>query len=380
MSIASETATTTITTVRFNDHYPLNGFKLLEVSSDVLDDLQSTGRLVIKGVDKNDEAVLCTSIKTYVLKSAHTSNSMMLTHQQTGSNTYSIESLQQLHYELTEIPPRLATIKTHLLKRPIDNNQCFNNVDGMVIDNGTDVSTAVGYTMPQLESLVQASPLEIQQYLNSVLHVFHIGDRIALFSERYHERLVELILTEININGWSSHSIPINECIEKIGDTPRQALEYIFHIYATKCEDKMSSNSDQYYKLDTNMICIFRGKQILKSVGVMPMDKFLEKWTDSVPVGFTPRFDMLKGVAVATVAKNNNKPTATYLSEEDLPIMPKDRFIQLFKINTKWSLPELEPYIRPIITQDAGLESFVLKFARSAPVPGSKEKIYMSRY
>ncbi|EFA77629.1 hypothetical protein PPL_12236 [Heterostelium album PN500] len=343
-----------IITVTFGDQYPNDNFKLLEINNEILQDLNLNGRLYIKGVDKGDEAILCTSDKTYIMKSAHTSNSMMLT------RDYAILSLQQLHYEMIEIPPRLAALKSILLKRAIDSDTYDIN--------------SVGYHLSELESLVQASNQQLKQYMDSVLNVYYIeNDKASLLSDRYHARIVDLILTEITINGWSYQSIPIDECVSKIEVKSKSLLDYIFKIYASKCQE------DGYYKLNSDLICIFRGKQILCENKSMEMSKFMESWIDVLPIGFTPKFEQLSGIAITTT--KSSKPFATYFNQEELTIVPKDRMTLMFKQNPKWTLPDMLPYIKPILpANEKSIETFILKFARATTAPGTKEKIYISRY
>ena len=64
--------------VEFSDHLiDLGSLKILEVPNTLADELMSGASLTIRG-DANDSAVLCSNNKTFDLKEAETSNSLLL--------------------------------------------------------------------------------------------------------------------------------------------------------------------------------------------------------------------------------------------------------------------------------------------------------------
>ncbi|EGG17915.1 hypothetical protein DFA_08916 [Cavenderia fasciculata] len=393
--------------VSFIDQYPLNCYRLIEVSNDILNDFKTNEKLIIKGNGPNDEAVLCTSTKTYSIKSAFTPNSMLLSirkNKSSSSNTATtssmdvddsssasttnistptkqappssssslssieIHSLLQQQYELTEIPPRLSLLKTTLLKRPVEN-------DESEIDGSDD---SIGYSLSEIISSTQASEAEIRQYIQDKLHVFYINqDRIALLSETYQHYLIDLILTEITINGWSHSKVPLNECIQKIENQPKQLLEYTFRIYGSidnSVKDK--EENEIYYKLDTNLICINIANQLFKEKQNWTRDKFMEQWIDKLPAEIKPSIDMLKGIAITPII--GKQTMVNYLNVEDLSFVPKDRFAHLFKQMPKWKLSEIDVYIKPIVPPENTIEQYLTKFTRTMTV--DKEKVYMPKF
>ena len=116
--------------------------KLLEVSKDIANSLTRGDVLTIRGGEE-ENAVICSREKTYDMKEAETSNSLMLVPQivlpdaitTPGSRTLSFSSVSGIFHkylELIEIRPRLRKMKDLLMKNPYNEDARRDEVRGNV--------------------------------------------------------------------------------------------------------------------------------------------------------------------------------------------------------------------------------------------------------
>ena len=116
--------------------------KLLEVSKDLANSLSNGDILTIRG-QESENAVICSKDKTYDIKEAETSNSLLLVPEivlpgsisKSGSRSLSFSSVSGIFHkylELIEIRPRLRKMKDLLMKSPYNEDTRRSEVKGNV--------------------------------------------------------------------------------------------------------------------------------------------------------------------------------------------------------------------------------------------------------
>ena len=116
--------------------------KLLEVSKDLANSLSCGDILTIRG-QESENAVICSKDKTYDIKEAETSNSLLLVPEivlpgaisKSGSRSLSFSSVSGIFHkylELIEIRPRLRKMKDLLMKSPYNEDTRRGEVKGNV--------------------------------------------------------------------------------------------------------------------------------------------------------------------------------------------------------------------------------------------------------
>ena len=116
--------------------------KLLEVSKDLANSLSSGDILTIRG-QESENAVICSKDKTYDIKEAETSNSLLLVPEivlpgsisKSGSRSLSFSSVSGIFHkylELIEIRPRLRKMKDLLMKSPYNEGTRRGEIKGNV--------------------------------------------------------------------------------------------------------------------------------------------------------------------------------------------------------------------------------------------------------
>ena len=116
--------------------------KLLEVSKDLANSLCRGDILTIRG-QESENAVICSKDKTYDIKEAETSNSLLLVPEivlpgsisKSGSRSLSFSSVSGIFHkylELIEIRPRLRKMKDLLMKSPYNEDTRRGEIKGNV--------------------------------------------------------------------------------------------------------------------------------------------------------------------------------------------------------------------------------------------------------
>ncbi|KAK5574564.1 hypothetical protein RB653_009817 [Dictyostelium firmibasis] len=364
--------------ITFSSDYPNSEYRFLEANQEILDQIKNNKKLVIKGSLK-DEAVLCTDDKTFAIRAGHTSNSMLLI----SKDSNKIKVALQYHLELTEIQPKLNVLKDLLYSKAINNSLDFE-----------DDESSLGFSFDEIIDRIQSSEKEIQQYL-SKLNTLIYKNRYIILSEHYEFKILELILSEATIGGWNLDSIPIDKCMENIR-APEFILKHCLQLYSKQKSSLSTTNeetttttttttttsNENICSLDFNKICIFRAKQLLtlSTKSNMKFEEFMDNWKDTLPVGIQPNFSMLKGIAILITSPTNPKEISVkFIDESTLPSIPKARFKELFQISTRWTIDDIEPFIKPTIPPGNSLEQFILTYSR--PITTSTgEKMIVTRF
>ncbi|KAG7668985.1 hypothetical protein Ndes2437B_g06719 [Nannochloris sp. 'desiccata'] len=270
--------------------------KLLEVSEDLLQELQESG-LCFKG-GLNEEAVMCSSKQTFAVKQVETTNLVLMVNpDQNAAPTPSAPSPQaaptppghlaglatqaeihaeasnqppvtvsaivKSHFELVQVAPRLHALDAALQDRPIgsleeeeeggnpdaaepmdthintdrlDKNTCSSNND----------SQSLGKTWDELLSLVQASSNELAAALTE-RNAVCIDGKWRGIDPIHLGTLLELILLTAVEKGWSLDAIPAVEAGEVLaphGFSP-ELTEHCLKIFSKPVLPVGGSNSQE---------------------------------------------------------------------------------------------------------------------------------------
>ncbi|KAM9979498.1 hypothetical protein ACTFIY_008764 [Dictyostelium cf. discoideum] len=373
--------------ITFSSDYPDTNYRFLEANQEILDQIKNNKKIVIKG-SLTDEAVLCTDDKTFTIRAGHTSNSMLLV----SKDTNKIKVALQYHLELTEIQPKLNVLKDLLYSKAINNSLDFEDDENLL-----------GFSFDEIIDRIQSSEKEIQQYLLKLNTLIH-KNRCIVLSENYEFKILELILSEATIGAWKLDNIPIDKCIENIR-APEFIIKHCLQLYSKQKSSTNSSggssgsNGGEEIKgygdddkdndeinicsLDFNKVCIFRAKQLLtlSNKSNMKFEEFMDNWKDTLPIEIQPNFSMLKGIAILIPSSTTNpkEKSVKFINESILPTIPKARFKELFQISTRWSIDDIEPFIKSTIPPGNSLEQFILTYSR--PITTSTgEKMIVTRF
>jgi len=334
--------------------------KLLEVTKDVAECLKSGDILTIRG-DESENAVLCSSNKTFDIKEAETSNSLMMldkvifpvniekttSDRKLGWST--VGGVFHKYVEIIEIRPKLRKVKEVL-------SQNLYNED-------TRREGKKGKSLSDLLETIQASEEELRQGLQHYECVC-VDDSWFMLDQDYQMMVLSRILKFFDENSWKFDLVHKIETVEALSELVNEEIvSQVFDLYCDKIE------SDDF-KLNREKVSRFFGDFLLAANSGYVLPEFLEMWQKAVPEGVETNIDQLSGLVL--VDNEKSPPIIKRFSEEDLPCNIIDRLGILFSARERWTLNEISPFIEPLTTKKLNVNALLTKYARPLNVDGVK--------
>ncbi|KAG8332275.1 Sister chromatid cohesion protein DCC1 [Homalodisca vitripennis] len=387
-------------------------YKLLEINPLVISALKEGQKVVFRGA-RDDKAVLCTEDKTFEVKEAETSNSLLLLPElklaedckgddedvrqleerklfsiQVSKNQPSVNmnipdsplACWELHpqspvqivgvfhtyLELRLIKPRLRRLKSLLEPSSYRGSE----LEADLLESGVRL-----YTTVDLLREVQASEQELTGGLED-LGACCIDGKWRLLEFDYHFRVLSYFLNLIDSNSWNVSSIPYRETIDNLQDLmPMYILEHVFHQYCEMSGDR-DDEGEPLYSLLEDKTCRFLAEVLLRPAGRFNLQDFLQAWQDSVPEGLQTDLKQLDGIALTDL--NARPQVIWFFPETDLPEDIQERINVLFEIRDKWTLDQIHPYIEKLTTEKQNVNALLTKHARASNINGVR--YYSSRH
>lgn len=264
--------------------------------------------------DPDENVVLCTSDKTYDVKEAETSNSLLLVPEllfaastgldetiQNNSMDDSDTSLDKSNASLNKStdsddgkPPRkienkdiVNTFFTYYELKPCKPKLSKlvkllepSKYQGPELEYAIDKSKLLTYEA--IFDQIQASRKELDQELIKV-QAINIDGYYRVLDFDFEFRVLSYMLDLIEENSWPLEKVSKEVTFESLKQlVPESILEAVFGFYTieTTVEDGV-----QYYKYRQDQVCRFLARVLLKSAGKFNLVEFLQAWRDSVPEG-----------------------------------------------------------------------------------------------
>ncbi|CAH3173248.1 unnamed protein product [Porites lobata] len=364
-----------------NDEY-----KLLELPPNILESLNTGDNVTIRG-DHQDEAVLCTEKATFDLKMADTSNSLLLVPEcilfkdeefQSEVSPLVFREVSSCHttyFEVKHSRPRLEKLKYLLSENLYKGPENETNLEDIAEENITNRNTL--YTLSDLLSKVQASKAELIDALMK-MEALEIDGHWRLLDADYKEHVVVRILSLLEEKDWSYEAIPAKECCDILEELePRNILEHCLNCYGEITDmDSDTGEGTVHYRFLEDKICRFYAEYLLRQAGRFNYHEFMESWLQSVPEGMSTKSEHLSGIALTDM--KSIPPVIWHFPASELSDDPALRFMKLFKVQPKWTLEEIEPYIRNLVAPGQSLNALLMKFARSSK-DATGVKVYNSK-
>lgn len=204
----------------------------------------TTYRLVIRGLE-NDEAILCSPKKSYVLKSVHISNSLLVYKQNGEDGVLAASDCTRHYYEVTPNIP--------------DYSRMLDLMSTCLYDGQNDDYRKL-YGEEELRQLMQMSDAEFNQMLVD-LNVFEIRGALRMFSDDFASKYLQTAFAYGNANGWNLSSFPFDDfyCNLKedgVDDAELDVISKVFRIFTERKNER---------RFDDGKVCRFIAKTLLKS-------------------------------------------------------------------------------------------------------------------
>ncbi|KAM9163393.1 sister chromatid cohesion protein DCC1 [Pangshura tecta] len=345
---------------------------LLQLEPGLCAELEAGHSLVIRG-EKDEQAVLCSKDKTYDMKIADTSNTLLfipgcktpeqLLGDQASCNIIhtQIAGFSNNYWELRKCRPKLKKLKKLLMENPYEGPE----------SERERALTDSKHTMEDLLDRIQASEEEILQQLQ-VINACKIEGYWRVLEFDYEMKLLNHVTQLIDSESWSFNKVPLSICLQELGPLePEEMIQHILLSYGMRYTDE----DEVYFEMNADKICTATAQMLLQNAVKFNLAEFQEVWQQSVPEGLTTRLDQLKGLAL--LDRNSRPETIFLLKVEELPEDNQERFNKLFTIREKWTEADIAPYIQDLCAEKQTVAALLTKYARSSLQNGVK--VYNSR-
>lgn len=373
----------------------MSRLKLLEADDHILEQIKEGKSVSFKGA-LNEKVVICTESRTYEVKEAEISNSLLLIphlKQAQATSRSPIKSpkggvntsLDSSTEEVEEPVDSIDTVERRdVVKIFHDYFECrqvkpkYRKIIDLLRltkysgpENEHLVDRSLLFRFNQLLDTVQCSKEEFQDGLKKY-RAIEIDDRIRMLDSEYEYRIVTLLLALIGENSWDLDEIDKDVSVESLqGIVPYEAADGVFDLYTEKSERFPGK-----FKYREDLVCSLFAEKILQQGLKFQIDDFLTTWQETLPEGFKADEKYLRGIGI--IDREGNVPCVKALNEADLPTNLLVRLVTLFKTKERWNLEQIEPYIECFTTPTLGVTSILAKHTRSLVVNGVR--IYVSKH
>lgn len=291
-------------------------FKLLELNEHLVSAIEEGQTIQFKG-GLNEKVVLCTDNKTFEVKEAGISNSLLivpdLKHGQATSTSplkspknaanSSLDKSANTSTESIEdedIPMRRHQESRVVKKICHEYFECrevkpkFRKLGDLLQmsrysgpENEYCIDRSILFTFDQLLNTTQCSRAEFENGLRA-FRALTIEKRIRTLDIEYEYRLLSLMLGIVTENSWPLDRVDRDETLASISETiaPAHIVASLFDLYAKPSASEGSSKANKMlYVYDEALVCRTIALNILQQGTKFHLKDFLDTWQSALPDG-----------------------------------------------------------------------------------------------
>jgi len=351
--------------ISFSPHLTGQDVVLVEVPKDVAEEVAAGGTMVMRGREE-DNTVMCTHNRTFDVKGAETSNSMLLVPELslpadiagTGGTCLDGRQLQWRtvtgvsynYLEISRCRPRVRRLRETLSNRTYTETTSREGGDGV--------------RLSELLETIQASEEELRKGLSDVEGVEVAGMWYKLDTD-YKMNILNYILRFFDENSWNLDCVKKKETVEALKDlVPDSLVSQVFDIYC----DIMDGGDGDEYLVNNDKVCRFYGDYLLSSASSFNLAEFSTMWQEAVPTGLKTNIGQLDGLVIV----DSDAGTVKRFLEADLPDNIQERLSVLFQSRERWTVSEITPFVKELSTEKLNVNALLTKYARPVTVAGVK--------
>lgn len=365
--------------------------KLLELNPHLMKQIEEGQTLCFKG-GLNEKVVLCTETKTFEIKEAEISNSLLLIPgiklaQETSKSPLkspkgmnksldrSCDDEEDLdihrdlerkeilcifhdYYECREVKPKYRKISDLLQLTRYSGPENEHAIDRKLL-----------FTFDQLFDTVQCSRGEFLEGL-SFYKAIQIDDYWRCLQFEYEYRIISLMIAVIGENSWNSDEVDKHTTVEALdGICPLEIVDGLFDIYT-------EPGKPNFFKYKEDSVCRIVAQNMLQLGQKFHVDEFLSIWQEALPEGMNFDEKYLSGIGI--IDRESKPQCVLALNEINLSTNLSERLKILFKTKEKWTLEQIGPYIEYFATPQLQVTAVLAKHARATTVNG--KRLYVAKH
>ncbi|THH18790.1 hypothetical protein EW146_g2256 [Bondarzewia mesenterica] len=315
--------------------------------------VNSMHSLSIKG-GTDEDAVLCTSDKTYSVRSVVLSNSVLVaTPAKDAPESDSIEVQHSLN-EILELVP--AVPKLHRLRGLLRGMEWE---DGREDDDGDDEMEDEEYGRPrkrvrfsyeQARADLQASEQELSDAIKEK-RILIMNGHLRPMSPSYLHTILELLLMYLASLSQPHDAASVTDLSLSLEDEHEIKREVVMQVMGW-----FGDLSGAKWKMDVEAVD-----------DPVPEHEFLTKWRTAVGDTFAAQVSLplLSGNYLSSTSPFTSDLLLSYFPRAELPSDPSARFLDLFLTRTRWQADDIAPFLSDIAVNTKERDKLLLKYARA---------------
>nr|CAG4638594.1 EOG090X09TV [Cyclestheria hislopi] len=256
---------------------------------------------------------------------------------------------------------RLMKPKLQQLRFVLENH----TYEGMLLDENKE---SKGMSFSELKTIIQCSETELLNEL-SELDTVKINGKWRLLEINLQYGWVLKLDTVLQEKELALSQVTITDIMDWMKDFELEAVN-------NKCVSMFLEESDENLHWNQMKVSRLFAVYLLRELKEIRLNDFMVSWQQSVPEGIKTCEEQLKGIAIINM--ESTPSVVKYYPEFILPEDVNERLQELFHTRSKWTLPDITPYIQPLCDSRMDVNSVLTKYARLSTVNGVK--YYSSKY
>ncbi|KAI0268678.1 sister chromatid cohesion protein Dcc1 [Gloeopeniophorella convolvens] len=347
------------------EQQPAGSFRLLELPPDLCKLIESSSEglnLAIKG-GTDDDAVLCTSSKTYTVRSVVLSNCVLVVVPSDQDPNGNVEQvvIQDSLSEVLELIP--AVPKLHRLNGLLRGHEWE---EGQEEEESFGASKQKRITLEQAWSALQASEQELSGALKEK-HILIIDGALRPLSSSYLHKILELLLMHLVSLSQTHEAASVVELCRSLEYDHEVNREVTLQVMRWFGELDAANES---WNMDVEKVVRQVGLGVLRQHrrDQIAEHEFMAKWNTAIGDTFTSTacLSLLSGNYLCAASSLSSSTTMiSYFPCAELPTDPAARFTDLFLTRPRWKADDIKPYLSEIAVDSKDLDKLLLKYARA---------------
>ncbi|KAF5321094.1 hypothetical protein D9619_000774 [Psilocybe cf. subviscida] len=323
-------------------------------------------RLTIKG-EPNEDAVLCTAEKTFIMRSVSLSNSVLVVtpvpDERAAAFAPDVLIIRDQLHEVIELTPAVA--KLHKLSALIRERQYD---EGAEDEGEGEADDGPRFMYEDARQQIQASDAELDKGLKD-RRILIINRELRPIAPAYLTRLLELIINLLVSLSMKHDAVQVEPLTTALADE-----HDVSRAVSTQVMQWFGELKDGRWKMDVPAVVREVGLGILRNHRRDPIEKdaLVSKWKEQVGDTFesSVSLDSLAGNYLEAEPVYTGDPvTITYFPSSILPVDPAARFSELFAAQKKWRAEEVSPFLSDIAVNNKERDKLLLKYCRTVTEP-----------
>lgn len=306
-------------------------YRLLQLTPKLQESLEK-GELSIRSFGE-DSVHLCTADTTHLLRKLKQSNTLML--------------LKPVENSIQAYASPFESLETIQIDGKVDWSK-------FSVFNLADKVKFVPLNQKEHQKFAACSFAELQVQCKQKPAVASESQIYVIEPDMVHEVLVQLVSAMIEQGDFDLTKLPNTS--ELGGEFPPDIIEVCYRMF--------TSDSDADGAVDKEKLSRWIGLYLLQQhPNGVEIEKFKREWSLDLPAKLPIDIELLQGSV--TFPTSN---TIRFINAEALPNDINARLDSLFTIKPEWPMPEIQPFILPLMPVGQRVENWILKFAKKRKV------------